>query len=164
MVRLNFFVVKLAPIFSKHFTHKHSKNNFFLVQIAYIFPSCAFCPWTIISSPVTRKTYYHFIFKLIIPISSNFTIQLKHANHKPIWKSRMKFSKLDFHNQSQQTNLVLSTAEAPAWPASWRFQAYATTAPSGQTNGMWSPQELLRDLRDSLRTPDSSSCLPNRRN
>ena len=60
-----------------------------------------------------------------------------------------------------RTNLVLSTADAPAWPASWRFQAYATTAPSGQTTGMCSPHELLRDRSDSLKTPDSSSCLPN---
>ena len=59
-----------------------------------------------------------------------------------------------------RTNLVLSTADAPAWPASWRFQAYATTAPSGQTTGMCSPHELLRDRSDSLKTPDSSSCLP----
>lgn len=56
--------------------------------------------------------------------------------------------------------LVLSTAEAPAWPASCLFHAYATTAPSGQTNGMWRPHELLLDLRDSVRTPDSSSFFP----
>ena len=59
-----------------------------------------------------------------------------------------------------KSNLVRSTAEAPACPASCRFHAYATTAPSGQTSGICKPQKSFLDRTDSLRTPDSSSSLP----